>query len=123
MNFVDWVLIVTGVIMGSLGGVFLKTGAVEINYANGAGHSILQILFNWRIITGVILYFIPFGIWIVLLKKLDITFLQPILSLTYVVTPFLGIIFLRENVSILRWIGIIIILLGVAIVSQTKGAQ
>jgi drug/metabolite transporter (DMT)-like permease len=58
-------------------------------------------------------------IWSYLLTKLDISFVQPILALTYVITPLLAIFFLREHVPALRWVGICIIILGVYIVART----
>jgi len=64
------------------------------------------------------MYIVPVVIWIYLLKKLDITFLQPLFSLVYVITPVLAIAYLGESVSIHKWIGIAIILLGIFVSSK-----
>lgn len=64
------------------------------------------------------MYIVPVIIWIYLLKKLDITFLQPLFSLVYVITPVLAITYLGESVSIYKWVGIAIILLGIFISSK-----
>lgn len=64
------------------------------------------------------MYIVPVIIWIYLLKKLDITFLQPLFSLVYVITPVLAIAYLGESVSIYKWVGIAIILLGIFISSK-----
>lgn len=64
------------------------------------------------------MYIIPVAIWIYLLKRLDITFLQPLFSLVYVVTPLLAIAYLGENIPLHRWIGISIILLGIFVSSK-----
>ena len=64
---------------------------------------------EWRLFLGVMMYIVPVVIWIFLLKKLDITFLQPLFSLVYVVTPLLAIAYLGESIPLHRWIGIAII--------------
>ena len=67
---------------------------------------------------GVLMYAIPVIIWIYLLKKLDITFLQPLFSLVYVITPILAMVYLGESISTYRWAGIFIILIGIFISSK-----
>jgi drug/metabolite transporter (DMT)-like permease len=67
-----------------------------------------------------VLYFLSAVIWSYLLTKLDISFVQPILALTYVATPVLAIIFLGEQVPLMRWVGISIIILGVFVVARSS---
>lgn len=118
MTIVNWMLLFTGVLMSALGGFFLKIGAVQVQYDNGTIEAIRQVVFNWKIIIGVLMYFIPVLIWIFLLKRIDLSFLQPLFSLVYVITPALAAIFLDENVSPLRWFGIGVIMIGVIIVAR-----
>jgi drug/metabolite transporter (DMT)-like permease len=113
-----WALVFLGVTLSALGSIFLKAGATKISHEQGVLHAALQATFEWRIILGVLLYIIPVIIWIYLLKKLDVTFLQPLFSLVYVVTPILAIVYLGESVSINRWIGISIILVGIFVSSR-----
>lgn len=113
-----------GIIMGSAGGILLKIGvtnlgAIEINSVQQALLFIFKLLTNYQAFLGLSLYFASGLLWSYLLMKLDISFVQPILSLTYVVTPLLAIIILNEHVSALRWLGIIIIMLGVAVVARS----
>ncbi len=105
--------------MSSAGGIFLKLGALDINKNSNFLNAGLQIIFNWKIIFGMLMYFIPVLIWIYLLKKIDLSYLQPLFSLMYVVTPILSIFFLNENVPALRWVGISIVALGVLVISLT----
>ena len=64
------------------------------------------------------MYIVPVLIWIYLLKKLDITYLQPLFSLVYVVTPIFAIFYLGESIPIHRWVGISIILFGIVVSSR-----
>lgn len=113
-----WFLVFVGVLMSSLGSVFLKAGAVRISHEYGIQHAVLQAAMEWRLYIGVVLYVIPVVIWIYLLKRLEITFLQPLFSLVYVFTPMVAIAYLDESVPPLRWIGIFVIIIGITISSR-----
>lgn len=119
MSLSYWLLFIVGVLLSAVGGLTLKTGAVEIQYGASALDVVLQLLGNWKIWVGTVCYLIPLLIWIFMLKKVDLSFLQPLFSLVYVATPVLAVLFLHEQVPLLRWAGIVIIIMGVAIVAQT----
>ena len=116
-----------GISMGAFGGVLMKIGAGQIGHVQI--HSIMQLaeylfkLFtNIPSLAGVALYFFAAVVWSYLLTKLDISFVQPILALTYVATPLLAIWLLHEQVPTMRWVGIAIIILGVFVVARTSAA-
>ena len=50
----------------------------------------------------------------------DLSYVLPVTASGYVVTAVLGKLFLREHVSISRWIGVVIISFGVLLVAQTR---
>lgn len=118
MTILQWALLISGVLMSAAGGFFLKVGALQIDYNEGLANVFRQVAFNWSIIFGIAMYFIPVMVWIYLLKKIELSFLQPLFSLTYVVTPILATLFLNENVTFARWLGIIVIILGVIVVAK-----
>lgn len=107
-----------GALLSAVGGIFLKLGAMRLAPIRGA-LDLLAILLNWRIMTGLALYFIPAVIWILLLRKVELSLLQPLMSIVYVITPLLAAYFLDERVSASRWAGIAVILIGVAMISRS----
>jgi len=111
--------------MGAFGGILMKIGAKQIGQMQI--HSLAQLIeYLFRLftnipsLTGVTLYFFSAVVWSYLLTKLDISFVQPILALTYVATPLLAILILHEHVPAMRWLGIIIIIAGVYVVARTS---
>jgi drug/metabolite transporter (DMT)-like permease len=118
LSIAYWALVILGVTLSSLGSIFLKSGATRIPHDQGIATAAIHAALEWRLLLGVLMYIVPVIIWIYLLKKLDITFLQPLFSLVYVITPVLAITYLGESVSIYKWIGIAIILLGIFISSK-----
>lgn len=118
MSRLYWLLLFLGVFLSACGGLLLKMGAVEINYGQTFIQSVWQLLKNWKIILGIIFYAIPVFIWIFMLKKVELSALQPLFALIYVVTPLLAILFLNEQVSLIRWCGIGIIIFGITVFAQ-----
>lgn len=118
-------IFLVGILMGSFGGILMKLGANSIGHVEIKSMvQLLEYLFklftNLRSLAGIFLYFMSALTWSYLLTKLDISFVQPILALTYVITPVLGIFILREHIPAMRWLGIFIIIAGVFIVARTK---
>lgn len=113
-----------GIIMGALGAILMKVGAsrighVEIHSIAQIFNYVIKLLTTFQSLAGITLYFLSAVVWSYLLTKLDISFVQPILALTYVITPILAIFILKEYVPAIRWVGILIIIIGVFIVART----
>lgn len=94
-------------------------GQVEIHSISQLLSYLFKLFTNYESLLGIFLYFLSAVIWSYLLTKLDISFVQPILALTYVITPILAIFLLSEHVAPMRWAGIFVIILGVFIVART----
>lgn len=112
---------------GALGAILMKLGAshlgvVELNSLQAVFKFILKLFTNFTILSGMFLYFLSAVAWTFLLTKLNISYVQPILSLTYLLTPILAIFILKEHVPLARWIGIGIIIIGVYIIARTSAA-
>lgn len=114
----DVFLFLLGIFLGSLGAIFLKLGSTSISEFSFSLNGIKIFLWNINIIAGLILYFIPAMIWIYLLSKYPVSYIQPMLSLTYVFTPVFALIILQEKIPCVRWIGIAVIILGVFLISR-----
>ena len=69
---------------------------------------------------GVIVFTLNFFVWIVILSRVDLSIAMPVGSTSYIFVPIVAMIFLREDVSPLRWVGIILIVFGIHFVSQSK---
>ncbi len=61
-----------------------------------------------------------FIIWSTVLTKIDLSVAVPIASFSYILVPLVSIIFLHEQITTLRWIGILLILSGVIFVSLSS---
>ena len=112
-------LFAVGILLGSIGWILMKIWASKLPPFSFSIDYLISMFSNLYILVSFILYFIPALIWTYLLTKYDISFVQPMLSLTYVVTPLLAMFIIDEKVSVLRWLWIVIIIIWVFIVSKS----
>lgn len=68
----------------------------------------------WLCLMGMVLSFI---IWMTVLSSIDLSVAFPLGSLSFIVIPFLSILFLNETIPPLRWLGIIFIVGGIIVLS------
>ncbi|MDO8535809.1 MAG: EamA family transporter [Candidatus Omnitrophota bacterium] len=69
---------------------------------------------------GIFVFAMNFFVWIVILYKIDLSIAMPVGSFCYIFVPVCAMLFLRENISLVRWAGIICIVLGIHFVAQSK---
>lgn len=119
MTMVQWSLLLLGVVLSAAGGILLKTGSIQVPHDQGIASAIGHVIFNWKIILGMLMYFIPVMIWIYLLKRIELSFLQPLFSLVYVMTPVFATVFLGENITVTRWLGIGVVMAGVVVIARS----
>jgi undecaprenyl phosphate-alpha-L-ara4N flippase subunit ArnE len=61
-----------------------------------------------------------FIIWSTILSKIDLSVAVPIASFSYILVALVSILFLHETITLLRWMGIFLILTGVIFVSVSS---
>jgi drug/metabolite transporter (DMT)-like permease len=114
-----------GLIFESTGIVFLKkgmvavgevkiTGAMEMFRVVKAGATSPQIL------AGVFFEALFFVCLLIMMARSDISFIWPLTGLSFVFSTFAAVWFLNENVSAIRWVGIMLIVVGSVIIGYSE---
>jgi uncharacterized membrane protein len=121
-------ILLSGLACESVGVVLLKKGITHI--PDVEGYTVSEILrvvkagltspTIWGGIFFEALFFIGL---LVLLSKSDISFLWPLTGLSFVFSTFAAIWFLGEYVSVTRWIGVALIVLGAGFISYSEHAR
>ena len=78
---------------------------------------------NPLVLAGLICYVVAALAWLIVLSRLDLGFAYPMLALTYAIIPMAAHVFLGEEIPILRWVGIGIVIVGVLLIAQTGRVQ
>lgn len=120
MNFV---LIMTGVLLNAAAQFFLKLGMGKIGHFDLTSANILpislQILSSIPFWLGMVCYGVSILIWLVVLSRVEVSVAYPMVSLGYVVTALAAYFWLGEAIGPMRLAGIAVILIGVFMVSRT----
>ncbi|WP_125153712.1 SMR family transporter [Clostridium rectalis] len=115
-------LILTSVFLGALGQILVKIGAVNLNLDFTTAHifqSILSIIKNLPVMSGIISYGISFLLWIKVLSKVELSYAYPMVSLGYIIVMIFSYFFFKENINFLRIMGVLFIIVGVILVSKS----
>jgi drug/metabolite transporter (DMT)-like permease len=107
--------IISSVLCSSLGHFMLKLGALRLNISTVVGDALLN---KWLILGGA-LHVTALALWVIGLKRVDLSVAYPFIALGLVVVSALSWIFLREGVGLARLIGMLLISSGVVIISRT----
>lgn len=111
------------VILNVISQLLLKMGVNEIGcfeYNVGSLVSVgLRAATSPGIIFGLFLYALSFVLWLVVLSRLEVSLAYPLLSIGYIIVPFVSCLFLGETLPLSRLIGICIIIAGVFLVSRS----
>jgi uncharacterized membrane protein len=94
-------------ILGALGSLNLKIGSNKLT---------IKSLINKNIVLGIVMYGLASVLFIPALKFGDLSVLYPMLALTYVWTVFFSVKFLKEKMNAYKWIGLVLIIIGVTII-------
>jgi drug/metabolite transporter (DMT)-like permease len=99
--------------------LLLKLGAVETAHLSGGwdwtGVSGLASLYTWAAIVFVILSFVT---WLHVLRYIPLSIAFPISQAVHVLVPLCSWLFLGEVILSLRWCGIALVSLGLAVVAK-----
>lgn len=74
---------------------------------------------NVYVIFAVVLTLVTAMAWILALSKAQLSFLYPFMALSYVLVALFSVLLFKEDVGVLRWLGIIVICAGVFLVSRS----
>ncbi len=108
-------LVLANIILLVTGQVLWKIG---LQHAGGIKpDNIPALVLSPYIISGIVLYIAATFIWFVVLSKAALSAVYPLQSLAYVLGAVLGLVIFKENVPVIRWIGIFVVICGVYLIA------
>ena len=120
-------ILLIGLVFESTGVVLLKKGMSQIGEVKTVSVSetvrvVRAGATNPHILLGVFFEALFFISLLILMSKSDISFLWPLTGLSFVFATIAAIWFLNERVSGARWAGVVLIMLGAALIGYSKCA-
>src|SRR5262252_3002016 len=121
-------ILLIGLVFEATGVVLLKKGIIQIGQIQKINTAeALRVakagVTNPNILLGVFFEALFFGCLPVLMSESDISFLWPLTALSFVMTTFAAKLYLSEQVSPVRWAGVVFIMIGAALISYSEHSK
>jgi len=112
MATATWAIIAMMVvsIVSAMATFFLKLAAPKMTLNLG------KLLKNWRLILGLFFYGISVIISLPAMRAGELSVLYPFVALQYVWTGFISMKYLKEKMTVLKWAGVGLIIVGVSLI-------
>jgi drug/metabolite transporter (DMT)-like permease len=115
-------ILLIALVFEAIGVVFLSAGLDQIGEPKTINAAEIMSLIkrgatNKNILTGVFFEAIFFGFLLYMLSQKDVSIVWPLTALGFIITSLAARIFLKEEISSVRWAGICLIVLGAALVT------
>ena len=119
-----YVLVFLLVLLGSVGNTILSKGMkdagdLDISHFASLVSGATRVLTSGTIWAGIAMMLGFMVCHMLVLSWADYSFVMPFSAIAYALVPLLAFLFLHEQVSTARWIGIVLIILGVVLINRT----
>lgn len=119
------VILLIGLVFEAIGVVFLSRGLKQIGEPavmslSAIGELIKSGATNPNVLLGVFLEATFFGTLLYLLSHSEVSFIWPLTSFGLVLTTLAARFILREDVSYIRWMGVILIVVGSGLITYSE---
>ena len=112
-------LVILGTIIGSSGPILFKKGSEKFTMdPRKLLRNPMILLTNWQVILGCAVFVVAASIFIPALRGGELSVLFPVVSMQYVWVSLLSIHFLNEKMNLLKWLGIVIIIVSVMFIGM-----
>jgi drug/metabolite transporter (DMT)-like permease len=116
------VLVTLGIVFGSVGNGLLASAMRRVG-PPGVDEALVgfgaRVLREPRLFAGIAFQALFFSTFLLALTSADLTFVLPVTALDHILTPLVAILVLGERPPTLRWIGIVLVAMGVLLVLRT----
>ncbi|EKR7174323.1 TPA: SMR family transporter [Escherichia coli] len=123
MSVFTFLLALISVSLNALAQVALRKTMLSISSFPSAASEYfnfgLSLLINPWFITGMGCYVVSIGLWMAVLGKVEVSLAYPLLSVGYIITAIIGYFFLKEDVNMMRMIGLALICSGIIFISRS----
>ncbi len=116
-------LIIVAMLIGVVGQVALKAGMNQVGRIENLDFAKPMQIFGPALTQplvwiGLAAYALSAMFWLIVLSRFDLSYAYPMLASMYLVIPIVSRIFLNESIPPLRWVGMLVVLIGVILVSR-----
>ena len=107
-----------GAVLVTASELLLKKGATAVPTAGWLAAIGVAALASWWTWAGIVTYLLSFASWLHVLRFVPLGIAFAVINVVHVLVPLGSLVFLHENVSTKRWLGIALVLTGLLLMLQ-----
>jgi drug/metabolite transporter (DMT)-like permease len=97
-------------LLGALGQVFFKLASRDFSFPS--------FIWNFKFLIGIFLYGVATLLFVWALRFGNLSVLYPIIATSYIWVGVFSVLFLNESFPVFKWLGILLIVIGIFIVTR-----
>ncbi len=124
--YINFILIISSVLLNALAQIFLKFGMMQItplNHKNNLIETSSKIIFNPYIFSGLTSYGISIILWLWVLSKVEVSLAYPFQALGYILVTILAWLLFQEQINLLRICALVFICIGLILLALSAGTK
>ena len=111
----NYILLATSILLAVTGQLLMKKGMTMFGSfpISQMLQNIIPMFLNPYVFFGFACFGLSSIFWLAVLSRFEISFVYPMVAVAYVIVALASMVLFKENVSLVRWAGIAVIILGV----------
>ncbi|WP_232788102.1 EamA family transporter [Paraglaciecola sp. MB-3u-78] len=97
----------------------MSSQSVTQALSSGPIDSILSIVTNISVISGLSAYVASVGFWLIVLSRMDVSKAYPFVGLGFILTMLFAYVFLNEPITLMKLVGTSFVFIGIILVSMS----
>ena len=117
----NYLLLIISVSLAVAGQVLMKKGMMMFGTfpVSQMLTKIIPMVLNPWVFVGFVCFGLSSLFWLVVLSRLPLSLVYPMVSFAYVLVAILSMFFFKESITLVRWVGIFVIVAGVFLISRS----
>ena len=118
---INYIILAISILLAVAGQLFMKKGMMIFGQfpVSQLLVKIIPIFLNPYVFTGLVFFGLSSVFWLVVLSRLQLSLVYPMVSVAYVLVAIFSMLFFKENISLIRAAGILVIMMGVFLISRS----
>ena len=118
---VNYLFLGCSILLAVAGQLLMKKGMIIFGSfpANEFIQKIIPMVLNPYVFLGITCFGFSAITWLVVLSRFELSFVYPLVSVAYILVAIASYLFFHESVTLIRWLGIAVIVFGVFLISRS----
>jgi multidrug transporter EmrE-like cation transporter len=117
----NYLIMATSILLAVAGQLLMKRGMMAFGTfpVSQLLVKVIPMFLNPWVFVGFVCFGLSSIFWLVVLSRMELSLVYPLVSVAYVLVALFSWYYFKENLSLIRWAGIALIILGVFLISRS----